>query len=147
MKMIQAVLMAGVALVGVGLGVGLGACQAGQSKVNYARVYPETLLKGETLDIQVVRGETTLTLTNTTARVFGPSTLWLNAYYSRPLEGLAVGQSLTIPLAEFRNEFGEPFRGGGFFATKRPERMVLAQLEHDGSLHALVVIRGEPVLK
>ncbi len=125
----------------------LGACQAGKSQVNYARVYPETLSRGEPLDIQVVRGETTLSFTNTTSRVFGPSTLWLNSYYSRPLEGLAVGQSIKLPLADFRNEHGEPFRGGGFFATKKPERMVLAQLENDGMLYPLVVTRGEPVLK
>lgn len=147
MKMIQAVLRAGVVLLGVGLGVGLGGCQAGRGKVDYARVYPEAIVKGETLDIQVVRGETTLKMTNTTAREFGACTLWVNAYYSRPLEGLAVGESVTIPLSELRDEFGDAFRGGGFFATKRPERMVLAQLEHEGTLYGLVVIRGEPVLK
>lgn len=115
--------------------------------MNYARVYPETLARGEPLDIQVIRGETTLALTNTTSTVFGPCTLWLNSYYSRPLEGLAVGQSLTLPLADFRNEHGEPFRGGGFFATKKPERMVLAQIESDGTMYPIVVVRGEPILK
>jgi len=34
-----------------------------------------------------------------------------------------------IPLVEFRNEFSEAFRGGGFFATEAPERLVMAQLE------------------
>lgn len=127
--------------------IGLAACETGRSKVNYARVYPAAVEKGPTLDIQVVRGETTLTLTNTTAKVFGPCTLWINAYYSKPLDGLAVGQSIKMGLAELRNEHGEPFRGGGFFATKKPERMVLAQLEHDGTLYGLVVVRGEPILK
>lgn len=135
-----------VALAAAG-GLLLSGCKAGQSPVNYARAYPETLPRGEALDIQIIRGETTLELTNTTSRVFGPSTLWLNAYFSRPIEGLAVGQSLKLPLADFRNEHGEPFRGGGFFATKRPERMVLGQLESDGTMYPLVVTRGEPVIK
>lgn len=122
-------------------------CSGRSSRVGAARAYPQTAVQGESLDIQVVRGETTLTLTNTTSRVFGPCTLWVNAYFSRPLEGLAVGQSLTLPLKDFRNEHGESFRGGGFFATKKPERMVLAQIEHDGTMYPLVVTRGEPVIK
>jgi hypothetical protein len=127
-------------------GVALGACRS-SPQVNYARVYPAALEKGPSLDIQVVRGETTLSMTNTTARVFGPCTLWVNAYYSKPLDGLAVGQTVKMGLSELRNEHGEAFRGGGFFATHKPERMVLAQLEHDGTLYGLVVVRGEPVIK
>ena len=124
----------------------LAGCRSSPS-VSYARVYPAALDKGPTLDIQVVRGETTLTLTNATSRVFGPCTLWVNAYFSRPLDGLAVGQTVRIGLTELRNEHGESFRSGGFFATERPENMVLAQLEHDGTLYGLVVVRGEPVIK
>lgn len=134
------------AFVAVGC-TGLFGCSGTGSRVGAERAYPQSAVQGESLDIQVVRGETTLTLTNTTSRVFGPCTLWVNAYYSRPLEGLAVGQSLTLPLKEFRNEHGESFRGGGFFATKKPERMVLAQIEHDGTMYPLVVTRGEPVIK
>lgn len=128
------------------IGAGLGACRS-TPQVNYARVYPAALEKGPSLDIQVVRGETTLTLTNTTSRVFGPCTLWINAYYSKPLDGLAVGQTVKMGLSELRNEHSESFRGGGFFATHKPERMVLAQLEHDGTMYGLVVVRGEPVIK
>ena len=46
-----------------------------------------------------------------------------------PIDGLAVGQTLRLPLGTFRNEFSEAFRGGGFFAPERPERLVLAELE------------------
>lgn len=133
-------------LVATAIGVSTG-CSSGNRSVNYARVYPAVVEKGPTLDVQVVRGETSLTLTNTTAKVFGPCTLWINAYYSKPLDGLAVGQSIRVPLSDLRNEHSEAFRGGGFFATKKPERMVLAQLEHDGTLYGLVVVRGEPVIK
>lgn len=127
--------------------VALAGCRSGPAPVNYVRPYPTTLTQGPGLDIQVIRGETTLTLTNATAKVFGPSTIWINSYYSRPIEGMAIGQSFTFRLTEFRNEHGEPFRGGGFFATKKPERMVLAELESDGTMYRMVVIRGEPVIK
>jgi hypothetical protein len=96
----------------------------------YDRPYPAELAQSETLDIQVIREpETIITLTNTTARTFGPSTLWLNARFSRPIAGLRPGQTLRLDLYEFRDEFGERFRGGGFFATKAPEQVMHAQLE------------------
>jgi hypothetical protein len=81
------------------------------------------------LDIQVFKGDTTLKLTNTTATNFGPSTIWLNSYFSRPIDGLAVGETIKLGLSGFRNEHSEAFRSGGFFASEFPERVVLAELE------------------
>jgi len=105
----------------------------------YDRPFPQHLPQEEVLDIQVIRGpETTITLTNTTARSFGPSTLWLNGRFGRPIEGFVPGETLTLDLYDFRDEFGEVFRGGGFFATKRPEQVVHAQLE--------TLVDGESVL-
>ncbi|HZW09944.1 MAG TPA: hypothetical protein VFF69_08575 [Phycisphaerales bacterium] len=96
----------------------------------YDRPYPRQLAQGEVLDIQVIRSpETVLTMTNTTARTFGPSTVWINGRYSRPILGMAPGETLRLDLYEFRDEFGEKFRAGGFFATKKPDQVVHAQLE------------------
>ncbi|NUQ67898.1 MAG: hypothetical protein HUU18_06425 [Phycisphaerales bacterium] len=118
--------LASVALIAV---VGLlGGCRGEPKVVDYARDYP-ALRQGETVNIQVFRRPTEIELTNTTARAFGPCTLWLNARYSRPLDGLGVGQTLVLPLAEFRDINSEAFRGGGFFATDTPDRLVLAQIE------------------
>lgn len=110
------------------LAAGLSGCSSGPRAVEYARAYP-ALKQGETLDIQVFRREKRIELTNTTARAFGPSTLWLNAWFSRPIKSLAVGETLDLPLSEFRDENSEAFRGGGFFAAEAPEKLVLAQLE------------------
>jgi hypothetical protein len=109
-------------------GLAPGACGS-LPKVPYARAYPAAPTRGETLDIQVFRQTKHLELTNTTARAFGPSTLWLNARFSRPISGLGVGQSLRLRLDEFRDEYQDEFRGGGFFATELPDRLVLAELE------------------
>ena len=96
----------------------------------YDRPFPVELGQSEVVDIQVLRGpETRITMTNTTARGFGPSTVWLNGRFGRPIEGFAPGQTLTLDLYDFRDEFGEKFRGGGFFATKQPEQLMHAQLE------------------
>lgn len=131
---------------GVLLAGALAGCSSGPRAVDYARAYP-ALKQGETLDIQVFRRAKRIELTNTTARAFGPSTLWLNAWYSRPLGGLGVGQTLDLPLKEFRDENSEPFRGGGFFAAEAPDRLVLAQLETTGPdgkplMLGLVVVSG-----
>jgi hypothetical protein len=81
------------------------------------------------IDIQAFRSSKHIELTNTSGRAIGPSILWLNAQYCRAIDGIPVGQSLKLPLIEFRDEFNDAFRGGGFFAPERPERLVLAQIE------------------
>ena len=130
-------LMIGVLALTMGAGL-LGGCSAG--KVDYARAFPNGAPREESVSIQVLRDETTITLTNTTAQGYGPSTLWLNRWYSRPIDGLAVGQTMTIPLKEFRDATSEAFRGGGFWATQQPMRIVSADLEHEDRLVGLVVI-------
>lgn len=122
-------------------------CSGVPEPVPYARAYP-AVRQSQTLNIQVFRSVKHLELTNTTARSFGPSTLWLNARFSRPIDGLAVGQTLRLPLEEFRDEYSDVFRGGGFFSTEAPERLVLAQIESltaDGKqdMVGLVVVKGE----
>jgi hypothetical protein len=135
----------------VSVAVVLGAC-ASNNPVPYAREYPESPQRLEVLDIQVFRSAKHIELTNTTAQAFGPSTIWLNMHYSRPIDGLAVGQTLRLPLSSFRNEFSEAFRGGGFFAPEKPERLVLAELEpvaqagddpEKPRFYRLIVVGGE----
>lgn len=114
----------------------------------YAKAYPRQLSQSGSVDIQVVRKGTRIALTNTTARPFGPSTMWLNSRFCRPIDGLAVGQSLTLPLREFKDEFSDSFRAGGFFASERPDKVVHAQIETigaDGNLEmvGLVVVQGD----
>lgn len=96
--------------------------------------------KQASLPIHVQRSVTKIKLTNTSARAFGPSTIWLNSRYSREIEEFAVGQSLTLPLGEFTDEFGQHFRGGGFFATENPDPMVMAEIEADGEMIGLIVV-------
>lgn len=111
-------------------------------------VYPRDMRQSRTLDVQVFRQTKHMELTNTTAVSYGPSRLWLNGRYSRPIDGFAAGQSLTVPLDDFVDNLGDTFRGGGFFATETPERLVLVQLETkspDGTpvLLGLVVVKSE----
>ena len=94
-----------------------------------ARAYPEGLARAGTLDIQVVRSGTRMTMTNTTARSLGAGTVWLNMQWSRPIPGFASGETLTLELSEFLNEYGERFRAGGFFASERPDSIALTQVE------------------
>ncbi len=106
--------------------------------------YPIDLRQATVLDIQVVRHDTTITLTNTTARSIGKARMWVNGWYSLEIDGLAVGQTRTLDLYDFKDPYGTEFRAGGFFATQRPDRLVLAQLEPLGveprELLGLVVV-------
>jgi hypothetical protein len=105
--------------------------------------YPDAKPQGQTLDIQVVRGETDVTLTNTTARAFGRSRLWINRWYSREIDALGVGQTLRLDLDSFRDIYGEPFRAGGFFATRQPDRVQLVQLETADTMLGLIAVGRE----
>ncbi len=102
--------------------------------------YPDELRQSRTLDVQVFRSARHVQFTNTTAERFGESRIWLNARYSRDIESLAPGQSVEFPLESFVDEHGDVFRGGGFFATEIPERLVLAQLETLNDERTLVLL-------
>lgn len=107
----------------------IGGCTTVNKPGPDSRPYPETLRQTAVADIQVRRDGPTLTFTNTTAHDFGPSTMWLNARFAMKLGGLAVGETLELDSREFKDEYGDSFKGGGFFAWHNPERLVLAQLE------------------
>jgi hypothetical protein len=123
-------------------------CQSTPSPKPYSRPYPD-LKQSEVLNIQVIRHTKTLDFTNTTARVLGPSTVWINARFCQPLDGLAVGQSVSLRMKDFRDQFNDTFRAGGFFAVEPPERLGLAQIETkdaDGKpvMLGMIVVGGGP---
>lgn len=121
---------------------GLAGCETSDAD-HGGTAYPLDRAQTATLDIQVVRDETTITLTNATARAFPATRMWINQWYSREIPGLGVGETLRLELSEFKDEYGQEFRAGGFWATRKPERLVLAQLEaEEGMLGLVVVDRG-----
>ncbi len=129
------------ALIGVLCGVSaLALWGCASSPVEYARDYPVEKPRVGSADIQVLRDETKITLTNTTAESYGPFTLWLNRWFSRPVDGLAVGETITLSLKDFRDVTSEGFRAGGFFATKQPYPIVSADIETETEVIGLVVI-------
>lgn len=132
----------GLLAVATAASMGIGCAGSGDllaSASAYRGAPPTTLAQAEVLNIQAFRNVTSLEITNTTARSFGPGLVWLNERYSRPIDGLAIGESLDLPLRGFVDEFGDPFRAGGFFATREPDPVVLAQLESDGVLYGLLL--------
>ncbi|MFO0859331.1 MAG: hypothetical protein U0570_02155 [Phycisphaerales bacterium] len=109
--------------------------------VDYARPYPKELPAGQTVDVQVFRKAKTLEFTNTTASPLGPGTIWLNRRFGMPIKTpIGVGQSVAIPLTNFRDEFGDPFREGGFWASDLPDALVLCQVEQAGEGEKPVII-------
>jgi len=115
-------------------------CAAATPAERIARTYPLHEARGATLPIQVVVDSRRVEFTNSTGTVFGPSELWLNQWYSVAIEGLAVGQTLSIPISAFVDEHGEQMRGGGFFATESPERIVYAELRTEDGLRGMPVV-------
>jgi hypothetical protein len=119
----------------------LGGC-GGPEKIVEGTQYPRDSKRGPTLDIQVIRHVTEIEMTNTSGRSFGPTRIWLNGRFSQQISGLAVGQTLSLRLDDFKDQFGEAFKGGGFFAIERSEGLALAEIEADGQVLGLIVIGG-----
>jgi hypothetical protein len=123
--------------------IALGGCTSTMDPDLAGPEYPTTKSQTSTLDIQVVRGETSITVTNTTARAYGKSRLWLNRWYSHEIESLGVGETIEMKLNTFRDQHGESFRAGGFFATRKPQRVQQVQLETDDGLVGLIAVGKE----
>lgn len=121
----------------------LGSCHSGSPTIVEGPEYPTGLQRGPTLNVQVFRRATEIEFTNTSDQPIPPSTMWLNAWYAHHIDGLGVGQTMTLPLSAFKDRFGDPFRGGGFFATEIPERLALAEVQTDGKMIGLIVVGGE----
>ena len=107
-----------------------GGC-ASRGELDSGPAYPEASRRVETLDVHAFREGTSLRLTNTTGRSFGPGMLWLNGRYGYAIDGLAVGQTLRVPLTRFVNEQGRRFGAGGFFAAEPPELLALVEMTVD----------------
>jgi hypothetical protein len=88
--------------------------------------YPFNLHTSTTADIQVFRDVTHITLVNSTATAWGPSQLWVNQRFSRSIEGLTAGQTLSLDLNSFWDEDGESYPAGGFLSSRpsMPVRLI-----------------------
>ncbi len=121
----------------VALAAGLSGCQS--KTIEDGPTYP-TLSQARVLDVQVKREGTRITLTNTSPTALGPGRMWINQWFSRELEPVAPGQTVTLDLDEFRDRYGDSFRAGGFFATERPAKLVLVQVEQNNEIVGLVTV-------
>ncbi|HYF14509.1 MAG TPA: hypothetical protein VD971_05480 [Phycisphaerales bacterium] len=130
------------AVLTLGLAAFLGACGSTRD-LSRARVYPANAGRDTSLDVQVIREDGRLRGTNTSARSFGPSTVWLNMRYGREIAGWGVGEEIKLNLEDFYDEFGEPFPAGGFFARELSDDVVLVQVEEGGKLAGLTIVNGQ----
>jgi hypothetical protein len=99
--------------------------------------------RGETLNVQVRRDTTHITLTNTSSRTLPAGRVWLNMRFSRAIDATSPGQSLSLDLREFRDDLGDTFRAGGFFSSERPDPVVLVQWEGEGQMLGLIAMAPE----
>ena len=108
-----------------------------------AQVYAGDSLPKRDTGIQLIRRGTSIQLTNTSATSFGTGTIWLNGAFGHPIDGFSIGQTIKLSLHNFRNAFGERFRAGGFFATERPEPVVMAELQDGDEMLRLIVVEDQ----
>lgn len=120
------------------LSAGMSGCRSGAT-IGDEPAYPD-LKQARVLDVQVVRDETRITFTNTSAEAFPACRMWVNRWWSREIAPLDVGATASYDLRDFKDTYGDPFRAGGFFATEAPDKLVQAQIELNGEMVGLIVI-------
>lgn len=128
-----------------GAAVFLSACAGGPPPFAVG-VYPPRLDQQVLAEATVERSGTVLLVHNNSQMILGPGRMWVNQEFSHPVDAIVIGETVQFDLSEFRNEFGERFRAGGFWATERPKRVGLVQIEPeaDGArLLGLVVVADE----
>lgn len=116
-----------------------GGC-ASQAELGNGPIYPEEKRITAVVDIQVLRDETEITMTNTTTRTFAPARAWVNQWWCADFPGLTPGQTIKLDLSNFKDCFGDAFRAGGFFATQNPDALVKFEVEEEAGLVGFIVI-------
>ncbi|MBA4038966.1 MAG: hypothetical protein C0468_01320 [Planctomyces sp.] len=104
--------------------------------------YPAQLGQARTLDIQAFSDGVRLTMTNTTGGTIRDARVWVNAYYQLAIEPWAPGQTVVLSLDEFRDEYDAPYRAGGFFAGRNPDKVYQVQIEHADRLDGVVLVKS-----
>lgn len=134
---------------GLGLvlsGAAFSGCSSGTA-AHGTGAYPPGLAQQVVAEATVERAGTVMRIWNGSGMALGPGTMWVNQEFSHSIGAIESGASVELDLSAFRNEFGERFRAGGFWATEKPKRLGLVQVKPDGnggSLLGLVVVKDEP---
>ncbi|TVQ79517.1 MAG: hypothetical protein EA380_04345 [Phycisphaeraceae bacterium] len=137
MRVVRRGVMAGLGLVVLS---GVLGCQGRGGIEERHPVYPGVVNGDVLLDVQAFRRGTTLEMTNTSTVSFERARVWANRTYSREISGFRIGETIRVGLAAFRNEYGQRFEAGGFFATARPDALVSVEIEADGVMYRVVVV-------
>lgn len=139
LSMVVAILTLGLALMVSGgcAGAGRG---ASATDLDSGRAYPYSAAILDPIEVMVYRTGARVELVNHTVRSFDGFDLWLNERYLKRVPGLQAGQTVTMSLHEFVDEYGEPFRAGGLLATRKSEPLSKAEIETDEGLIGLLVV-------
>lgn len=111
------------------------------------RAYPMDLHRPQSVDVQVFRDDTSITLVNATPNTYEDVDLWINQRFVHSIGTLAAGETRTISLWDFYDVRGDQFNAGGLFRTREPTpvRLVEIQAGADQPLIGLIAIPGEPL--
>jgi len=95
------------------------------------RAYPDSLAQDRVVQIQAVPRETDLELINATSVDYKDVDIWINRRYVQHLGELAAGQTVRMPIAQFRDIWGQCPQPGGFWRTRKPTPLVVVQIQQD----------------
>jgi len=89
----------------------------------------ETTREVQVADVQIHPGDTTITIVNASPVSYEPATVWVNQRYALTLDRLAAGETTTVSLWEFFDQWGQRYPAGGFWRTVDPVPVLLVEIQ------------------
>ncbi|MBM4051269.1 MAG: hypothetical protein FJ270_00775 [Planctomycetes bacterium] len=93
------------------------------------RPYPVGRVQSSVEQMQVVQEDLAIRITNGTAVAYDNASLWVNRRFVKDNVTIPAGGTVTIQLADLRDQWGEQPYPRALFRARQPTTIVLAQLE------------------
>ena len=112
------------------IGLMLAGCQSTNYDASLARSsYPFERHTLEVADVHVFRDGFEVVIVNGSDTHWESPRIWINQRYMFDSSDITIGGTIALDLNLFRDEFGESFSAGGFFAFREPEPLRLVQIQ------------------
>ena len=91
--------------------------------------YPFEQHSLEVVDVHVFREGPQMIIVNGSDRHWESPKIWINQRYMFDSSAIKIGGTVVLDLNLFRDEFGETFSAGGFFAFREAEPLRLVEIQ------------------
>ncbi len=108
------------------------------------RPYPEALEQSHVVQMQAVPQDLDLQIINATATDYLEIDIWVNRRYVQHVPKLLAGETISLPIVQFRDVWGQCPQPGGFWRTRAQTPLVFVQIQRDATSPLLGLVTVVP---